>query len=535
MKRLTIVVHILTVSLAVLYIRFMLIPYAQLPWDEAMFISRSFKLYTFLRLFQFHEVFANIFNPWQFSYPPLQELSIALVSLPFSFSITLSKLTSAGWVCVSVFFIYKLHMTITSSQKYIRSILTAVFFLTSPLILLYGAIAMKESMGCALTIALFYQYLTAKKSGKLIHFFLTSLVLSAVFLTKYQYTIIPILTIMLDLMIEKISLKNRTISLIHLLVICIPCAVISGLWILFPVNHIHVFTELLKNSENLTGGYAPVIDYVLFHPRALLYMYAPSVIIGALFVFSLIMTIPFWRQPLIRISLFMSWISIMLSTIHYTNIQERYILPSVPFIMVLSAFICTMYFRIIMRWSTNRMIRVTGVLVLSSLLVFVLRDTYQSSRTIYAMGSVTQKGPLFTQQDYKDAWFVYDPHMWPKNMPWEAKEVPMDIVKFVAQNIDVTKEYWVYGLSGFFPPGLFSYVFDSLPQSERIVDNKYDKYAITITTFPDSFYYTRDYELFAQYQEYQTQEYIQSHEDTLIAKKKFEFLGIEIAMYGEKY
>ena len=48
-------------------------------------------------------------------------------------------------------------------------------------------------------------------------------------------------------------------------------------------------------------------------------------------------------------------------------------------------------------------------------------------------------------------------------------------------------------------------------------------------------YYTRDYELFAQYQEYQTQEYIQSHEDTLIAKKKFEFLGIEIAMYGEKY
>lgn len=180
-------------------------------------------------------------------------------------------------------------------------------------------------------------------------------------------------------------------------------------------------------------------------------MYTPNILLGGISVASLIIGFRFFKNPVARISLLYCWVNIILSTVHYTNIQERYILPSIPFLMLLTSLVVTEIISVLAEKVAPSKI--------GSLLLFVsltaagaisIHSIFRIPQTIYGAGSVTLKGPVFTQTDYQDVWFQENTDLWPKKFPQKSDNTPLSIINDIADTIDITKPYWVYGISGFF-------------------------------------------------------------------------------------
>lgn len=531
MKRLALFALLFLNILALVFTRYMVIPYAQIPWDEAVFLLRALRLHELFYTGNLGGVFANIFDRWQFSYPPLQELYMAL--WPFQFSVTLSRTFNMLGLCVTSYILYLLSKLYSQKHASVRAILATLFLFTSPLILFFSGIAMKETMSTAFTIITIYLYIQSVKQQSLPKFFLTGLLLGCTFLVKYQLIYTIVATILLNQGIIFITAKKRGSVVLSSIVLLLPFVCMSLAWIFFPVNHIPQFVEVMKNTFNYTGGMTAPINYVLFHFRGIINMYSPSIPFACLHLFSLVWMLKYTTKSITRAPLIFIWINIIISTIHFINIQERYILPAMPFVFFLSSI--TLFevagdFFVFLKAKRLTMLWYCAAIFLSGI---VLRDLFLLPLRVYQAGSISIKGPVFTQSDYKDSWFSIDRTGWPKKMPWEIHETPLDVINFVADTINVTKPFWLYGENGYFSTKLFQLVFEERIAAGQIHNVVHDKYAVAIRLLPDSFYYTSDLRRVSEYQQVQAMQYVLNPLGKLLTSRLFPEIGVEVFIYQE--
>ncbi len=536
MKRSTFFVLLLLNISALLFAWLMIIPYAQITWDEAVFLLRASHIHELIRAGNGGGIVANIFDQWQFSYPPLQELYIAIATQWSSqFSIPLARISNTVWLFVTSYVLFLFSKSFSQKNLSTRAILANLFLVTSPLILFFSGIAMKETMSTAFVVASIYLYIQAIKQPSHGKFFSTGVFIGCSFLVRYQLVYTIVATILLNQLILFCSSNKKGQIISSTAAIFLPFLIIVVTWLFLPVNHVNVFLTVMSNTFNFTGGLTEPINYLLFHLRGIIYMYAPSVPFGCLYLFSLFWTMKYARQSIIRVPLLYIWINIIISTVHYINIQERYILPAMPFVFFLSSVtLCEVSANVYEFLQNKRLLFLWhGIIIL--ILGISIGSLFQLPLRVYQTGSISSKGPIFTQSDYKDSWFSVDRTGWPKKLPWNAHEKPLDVINFVADNIDVRKPFWLYGESGYFSSRLFQLIFENRRDTGQTHAYPHDKYAIVIRILPESFYLTRDVQRVTLYKQFQADGYIRDPMGKILASRLFPELGIEAIIYEEFY
>ena len=133
------ILEIIALFLALACVWFLVIPYAQLPWDEAAFLLRAFNFFTTIKQGDFNALWQQSIDPWKFAYPPLQELFIAVATQISGFSIAYARFTQALWIIATVFILRSLisRATILPRYKRFQMFLVTVFILSSPLLLFF--------------------------------------------------------------------------------------------------------------------------------------------------------------------------------------------------------------------------------------------------------------------------------------------------------------------------------------------------------------------------------------------------------------
>lgn len=536
MKRIVMLTVVVLISIMVaFFVAKTYIPKANVGWDEASQIHVAYRIYDSARaksVLTFLKVTAS-----QVYYPPLQSLFYGISSLPFGFSIEKARAVGLFWFILGGFLMFLLGKELTDKRKTLMGILGLFFFLSSPMMLLFSSLVLKEIMGVALSLLVVLLYLRARKGETLFPYILVSLLLFTLSMTKYNYSFLIAMVVFLEAGVSFLFSKSRRKIILSHLVIFAPFLLLLGFWLFFPYNKLSSYISIVTSPVGFqTKGMTDFWGILLFYPRAIALMYSPSVILGFFLLLSLVISLRYFNDFRIRVLWLLLAINFTLVIIYNGNMQERYIFTSMPFLFLIGAFILTKLLVKSLTFSKKPLISglILGIWLLAGGKILV--DMAHLPNFVYAVGARTLRYPVFNQTDYqdKDIWFNYNPSSWPKNLPFGAFEKPNDVLDFVASSVDLTKPVEVMGYTNEFSPPYFDLIFALHKQKREFVSLPYASFVVTLEVSPTSRFYTRDYQLMNAWQLEKIREIEKDPSLVMINKKKFESLDVEVTIYGRK-
>lgn len=498
----------------VLFVFHFIIPVAIVGWDESVFLLAAYNIYKSVQEGNTRE-FIRI-SLEQFSYPPFQSWAIGLPLTFFGFTVENARIINLLWFALGGHLVYALGTGFAGT-------ISAFLYLTSPLLIVFAGIALKETMGTTLTIITMLLYLKARTTTKMAFYLAASFALTILTMTKYNYGILLMLSFAVEGLISLfLKKKQRRATLLTHAVLCGIPVLLVGLWVFFPVNQFARFMTILTNPVPWTAR-ATLTDSLLFYPRSIVLMYAPSPALGFLLIAGWLASVVRLGDVRVRSLWIPVCVNILLGTIHTGNMQERYILTVMPFLFVLTGLSLSSWIRALPRRAS--------MIMMCALSLVVARDMWSFPALVRSVGSYSQKFPQFNERDYRDLWFTYDPSRWARSVPPLANEKPADVVDFVTSSIDLTKPIRIAGRSNELAPDYFALSFAIAREQGTIHKLPHPSYTVTIEVFPASPYYTYDYKERNAWLLGEVRAVQHNPSYTLIHRKRFEELGMEIGIY----
>lgn len=541
----------------------------------------------------------------QFAYPPLGSWLIAFINLPFEFSLNLTRFVSTVGFILGGVLLYLLidillsgnttraqnfspaseqndHLKIDTAKnlyprRFYQKLLTLILnskylilflYLSSPAILFYSVTVFKESWGATLTLLVFYFYFQALSQKTARAYFCVSLGLVLLFFEKYNYAILVILTLGLEAVVELILLgglgrlgwfgKIKKL-LIKQTGIFLPILVFASWWILTPTNKWQWFLDIMRSDWNpVTVGIGDKWQYLLFFIQSIRTSYTFSNVLFLLILIGLFRAIGDIGVKKVRILLVFFIFNFVLGTIHWYNLQDRYIYTSIPILFLLvgygwskilvkltgpaSARVARSYFDPgeagQKTWTTLALSPVTLFLVLT---LFVLRDLLLFPSYLKANATHMLSSPMYNESDYHDTLLIYDYEKWPK-LAYSKKliansETSEGVIDYILDKTDINKPVEIVGYTAEISPDWVELRRAMRRREElknlRIKELKnYNKFLVAIEVRMTSRLYTYDYKRANAWQLGKIAEIERSYKDNKIEEKDFKELGVKVRIYG---
>lgn len=502
------------------------VPRANVTWDEAHYLVYAYNIA--------HAVgTANPSQFWettreQFIFPPFHSWVLGIPLAYIGFSVQKARIIGLSFIVLSAVGLYILGKLTDQRRGHIVGCIAAALFLTSPLMLVYGSLALKEVLGVTVSLYTVILYDIARKKQRWQWDVLVALALWISLLEKYNFGLLVAAGIALEGVVTLLTSNNKRAVILHHLVMALPPIVCLLWWVYLPGHSLEPFIANLKNSYlDYTGQFAPPgsLHQLLFYPRAILYGYSVSVWVGAILLTSIVGVIPYVKNRIVRISWMIFLLNFIYGTMHNNALLERYIFTTIPFLYIVGAY------TVVRVTGEMWMHKKTAVLlgVLASLFIFL--DLVKLKTYVYAVGTYVSHDVLFNQRDYQDLWFDYDRTKWTANVPSEPFEKPEDVITYI---LSVTGPYaplWVIGHASSFSPWYMELLRDL--EKEHGVPGARDNlsYLALVKILPGSRFYTRDYEIYNATHPGDVPPAVPDPTYTLVAKKHFAELNVDVAVY----
>lgn len=471
-----------------------MIPFATVLWDEATFLVYAQRLHYALANHNWQEVWHQ--SVAQYYYPFLQSWVLGALTLSAPFSIASARLVNLVWLFVCVFLVYILGVMVsrpimkTKTQAHAVGFTGAFLYLMSPMLWYLHSVVLKETMSTAICLAIIIFYMRARRSGNIFDYLLVGLFLVTQFLTKYQYAVFLGIPIFFEALIAIVSAKKKILAIAHHVVIVLPIFVVALIWIFMPEHGLQTFMGLMTNRLPYMTGTTDPWTFALFYPRGIIYLYSLVPMVGCLLLTLFLAGIAYIKHVETRIAWFVFVIPTVFLATHTTNVQERYIAFVIGEFFVIAALVLVKLF--VRVWP-----KLAGkvVICLIAVLGILISFEYVSipPQHWYHVASLAMRGMAFNQLDYNDTWFNYDMMTWSKKSPNLSKENPEDVVRFVVDNIDVTKSMTLSTFYNEFSPDYFGlYIADRIHRGggKRL---PYSAFVVAIEALPKSRFYTKDF------------------------------------------
>ncbi len=529
------VIAFLVVCASITFIAGWIIPYAEVLWDEGVFLLWNWRMYEAIASGNISGISAATY--WQFEYPPLQSYVVSLLLQPFSFTVTSARLVHLIFFAGSCVLVYLVAVKIARSVLHTKQLarvaasLAVIFFALSPLVLYLSSVLLKELPATCMALLTVYFYIIAREKKYLPWYILPALALAGLFFTKYQYAIFYTLAFGLETGFAFVTSKNKLHVLLSHVLLIVPLLISFTGWVIFTNRFSHFLSRIFNAGFNYTGGLTDQLTYLLFYPRGILYSYSFSPVWGLCIVATAAVSIIFWKYSALRIGMIAFLINLFFLMRHTLNVQERYLVTTIPFLFIASSIVTI--FLIYKFKNTNTPARVMIYSFLCIVGIAGIPDLFRVPQRIYAIGSMAMKGMAFAQTDYNDTWFNYDRNTWSSIPPWQSTEKPSNIAEFIADTVDPTKTFTFYGSMNEIPPDYITLLLEQKNNTENTNDD-FLWYVATVELSPTSLLRTKDYQKVNAWKEF---EIISIKENTsleTLARKEYPTLGATVTLYGGK-
>jgi hypothetical protein len=534
-------VPVLAVALiAAAFIRFVLIPRALVVYDEADYLYTAKEMVFALRTADWSTI-AALFSQ-QFEKTSFPSLVYGLLLLPAGFSVTVARTVNLVFFVGSVVLTGVLAGKAAPENTRRPAMLTAAgLFAVSPLLLFLGSVFMREMIGIFLTLAAVLAYLAAQRRPyRLIWVSVIALALASV---KYNYGILTLAVIAVgEIVTAAVRFKKSgtgTVgpSVLRLCLLGIPFALLLLVWLTVPVNRIGQFVSILKNEYYVTSGLVGTADQWLYYPRAILYLYSPTLLVGILILSGILLSLRYIGNPAVGICILLFAANLILGVRNSQNLQERFFALAVPGAFVLSAVVWTDLTARFLRSASRKLrapIRRPVMAALTASGILLLGTTVLGlPQTTIAAAAYSFKSPVFNQPDFRDLWFVYDPGKWARTFPAPNAQTMAGLMTDIAGTIDIAKPvYWI-GESNEFSPWYRQIAFDPRLTAVKPQDD-FARYAVIFTVRPGSRFYTRDYTMTHEWKQGSIPAVTGDQSWVLIRRTSYDGLGIDVTVYGQR-
>lgn len=469
-----------------------IIPYANVNWDEAGSLIWTYRV---VQVLQTQSGSLSQIALDQFYALPGYSFAVGFPLSLIGFSIYQARIVALYIFIVGALTVYMIGRFMDNKYGSWIGLTSLFIFLTSPLMLLFGSIAMKEMISTSLSLLVLLFYMLARDKKSWILFIVSGFFLFLTSMTRYHPAVLVAAGIVAEGFISFLLLKKQRIWVMvsHLLVIGTYVG-FTSLWILLPTNKWGWLLSILGNQWEYTSEFAKPFSpaALLFYPRSIVLMYSGSPIIGIGLVLAFISFFLFWRNYKMRILWLPVFLNLLYATHHVINMEERFIFSVVPFLFILAA-TTGIYFIEKMHSVSKKYPQLgVGFGVLVILFVVTMYDLFFVFHRVYAAGAYIAKSPLFNQTDYQDLWFDYDTRKWSWNLPPQEQSKPADVMSFVMEAIDPNKYIQLYGLSNEFSQWYFDLSVLLEKDKKKIVTDNFSSYVIVIRIDPTSRFSTRD-------------------------------------------
>jgi hypothetical protein len=509
------------------------IPRANVTWDEANYLVWAYRIAQALRAGDFGRLLT--LTREQFIWLPLHSW---VIGIPLAFvGYTVIKARIVGLylfilTSIGVFFLGK--KTDKKRGNWV-GLAASLLFLTSPMMLFFAGLAMKEMLGAAVSVGIILIYIHAREKQTWYWDVSVALGLILGILAKYNYGFVVAGGITLEVIWVLLTEKKKVTVLTHHLLMGLPLALFLLWWVLTPENKFPLFMSILANTHSYTTEFARTnYNGLLFYPRAILYMYSASVWIGYGLLASFFLVIPFLKNRVLRLSWIIFGLNALLGTTHTDGMVERYILTTAPFLFIIGAYIAVTVVSWVYAQYRNRPVAAVLLGVFTAAVVFIFVDIVQLPQYVYSVATYVTKDVLFNQQDYRDLWFDYDRTKWSHNLPQSPFEKPQDIIDYILTTANPYKPIQVIGYSGEFSPWYFELLTNLAEEKGAPKADGYREYLAIINIHPTSRFHTRT---LWWYNSRHPKNIVPSSVDPSYAPvgyKNFPGLDIDVTVYGRR-
>lgn len=505
-----------------LVINQLFVPRALVLWDESVYLMWTYHLYEALGSADAQAIWQTTLH--QYLYPPLQSWVLSIPLLFVGFSIESARTVGLFWFILGTVLTYLLGSHMGKIPRTTIGLVAALLFMSSPMIIFFSSLALKEVAGASLTILVILSYIRARTSNRVTSYITSGMCLFILFMTKYNFAAIPAIAILIEYIVESFRHKKdvKTMAIRHI-AFASPFLIGIVWWVTLQGKRILEYGQWVRYTEGLSD----VWGYVLYYPRTIIFMYSASEFIGIFLLAAYILALCNLSDFRIRIL----WLTITVNLLYVglyltfwiNNVQDRYIFTVVPLWFVLGATIAIDFYKRLMK-----PLRISILVIFVCIFAF---DALSLPKNIYALGAYTLKSPIFNQLDYKDQWFNYDKKSWPHKLAESHDEHPRDVVEFVASSIDLTKPIRIVGTANELAPDYFALTFADYKKRGAFPKELYASYVITIEVLPISRLYNHDFLLMNAWKINEIRDVEQNQLLQLKTKKQFQELGVEVGIY----
>ena len=539
-KEIRVILPVLISSLVVAFFVWLLyIRLNNLNWDEAFHLYWTYQIYDSLKMGDF----ANFWNVTlqETFYPPFQSWVLSIPALMFGFSIVKVRIYWLFWLVLSSILIFIVTKKISRSlvmsdnESTISGYGAVFFLLTSPMVLFMSSMAMKEMMGMGIFLIIILTYFIARERRNPLLFLLVSLELFIAIMAKYNYGVLLTMILGLETAVTFIFCKKRLETILTGVLMFLPFLLLTLGWIFWPENKLERFLGVLQNSNPVSAGMSDTIGYLLFYPRAIIYMYSFTPLIGIFLLLSIFLSFLYIKNFRVRVLLIGVIINITLATYSLWNEQERYIFPVIQFLFILGGITLGLILFRVRKISGEKSYKLVQLGLFFLFLVIFAKDIISLPSYVYSVGAYTARSPVFNQTDYKDLFYEYNVSKWPKKLPEGEFSKPSEVLKWVTSNVDLSKPVQVVGQAAELAPDYFNLEFSIHKRSgEYPKIEGYSYFFVTLEILPNSKFYGWDYKKFNSYVETYIKQVQEDKSLTLLKEKMFDELGVRVKIYGKK-
>jgi hypothetical protein len=471
-------------------IRFHYQPRAIVCWDEAAYIEQIYWFTNAVKN-QSWDGFINVVHD-TFQYPPLFSLISAFPILIIGQSIQSVRLINIGYFMMAAICIYFVANTVVLKKKRAVAFISTLFFIFSPMVIVFTSIAMREIAGAAFSLFVALCYVTARKKNP-VYFLFTSVSLILLTMIKYNYGILIFVPIIINEAIEFFRKSQRIRVIAEVLIISVPYLLFMFWWIIIFQNSLPRFLYLMRNPAGFMIGIGTPWDHFKFYPVSIILMYSPSVPLGILMLVSLIIGIRYWKNSLLRFIHISTLLNIILGMIHIDNLQERYILTIIPFLFIITA---QALVDIIL--GLNNLARKFQIGMIFNVSIFVcgiflIIDLVNLPGLVYAVSGYVNKTPQYNQDNFREYRYNYDRSQWVFPVPPLSADKPQDVMDYIFSSVDLDKPVYFFGQANEFSISYRNIVKSDFVRSSRYPKLPYSAFAVITEILPISKFYTYDY------------------------------------------
>lgn len=518
---------------------------ANFNWDEALHMHSIYSLQLDIKSGSWARFWQNTLG--QDYYPFLQSWIMSIPVLLFGFSLEKMRIYSLFWYVFFGFLIFintrkaGEELKLQKNQAVGAGYLSLAFFFLSPLFLHFASLSMKEMMGAALILLFLTTYFQGRQKKSALLYLFISLELFLLLMFKYNYGVFVAGVIAVEGLFSFIFIKKREKTILSHLLIFLPFILLTLVWLYYPVNGLEEpkpqrFIKVISNKVPFNEGMTDRLGSLLFYPRAILYMYAFSPLVGAFFLGILILSLRWWKNLRVRVLLVGIWANLISAGMAIWNMQERYIFIILPFIFILAGINGIFIFNFLKKQIGGKLyLRIATVVFLLPVVFILLKDLIDLPNYVYTVASYTTKSAVYNQPDYLDQYFKYDRTKWPKMLPAQPFEKPSEVIDWVVANVDLSKPYQVMGQSTELAPD-YVYLFLTLAKEKGNFKRgeRFSFYQVFIEILPYSRFNTWDYQRINSYMEYYIYQVKADPGLIKVREKLFTELGVKVSIYGRE-